>query len=36
MMKKYRLEIKLLSDLCVADGVVYNSMLDTDICHDDF
>ena len=36
MMKKYRLEIKLLSDLCVADGGVYNSMLDTDICHDDY
>ena len=36
MMKKYKLEIKLLSDLCVADGGVYNSMLDTEVCHDDY
>ena len=33
-MKKYKLKIELLSDLCVANGGVYNSMLDTDVCSD--
>ena len=33
-MKKYKLIIELLSDLCVANGGVYNSMLDTDVCYD--
>lgn len=34
-MKKL-LEITLLSDLCVSEGGAYNSMLDTDICYDDY
>lgn len=33
-MSKYILDIELLSDLCVSDGGVYNSMLDIDICRD--
>ena len=33
---KKTLEITLLSDLCVSDGGVYNSMLDTDICYDSY
>lgn len=33
-MAKYQLKIELLSDMCVSDGGVYNSVLDTDICHD--
>lgn len=33
-MSKYQLKIKLLSDLCVSDGGVYNSSVDIDICHD--
>lgn len=33
-MGNYRLEITLLSDLCVSDGSNYASMLDTDICYD--
>ncbi len=32
----YQIKIQLLSDLCVSDGGVYNSMLDTDICYDSF
>ena len=32
----YQIKIQLLSDLCVSDGGVYNSMLDTDICYDAF
>lgn len=35
-MKKYELRIRLLSDLCVSDGGVYNSSLDIDICHDEY
>lgn len=35
-MGNYRLEITLLSDLCVADGSSYASMLDTDICYDSY
>lgn len=35
-MRMYKLRIKLLSDMCVSDGGVYNSMLDTDICHDEY
>lgn len=35
-MSSYLLKIKLLSDLCVSDGGVYNSSLDTDICHDEY
>lgn len=35
-MKKYELSIRLLSDLCVSDGGVYNSSLDMDICHDEY
>ncbi len=34
MMKQKRLKINLLSDLCVSDGGVYNSSLDTDVCYD--
>ena len=33
-MKKYNITIELLSDLCVSDGGVYNSLLDTDVCYD--
>ena len=33
-MKHYGIKIELLSDLCVSDGGVYNSSLDTDICYD--
>lgn len=33
-MGKYKLEITLLSDLCVSDGSGFASMLDTDICYD--
>ena len=33
---KYQIKIELLSDLCVADGGVYNSALDIDICRDKF
>ena len=33
-MGKYQIKIELLSDLCVSDGGVYNSSLDTDICYD--
>ncbi len=36
MVKNYELRIELLSDLCVSDGGVYNSMLDIDICHDEY
>lgn len=35
-MGRYRMKITLLSDLCVSDGGVYNSSLDTDICYDEF
>ena len=34
-MAKYRLKIQLLSDLCISDGGVYNSMVDTDCCHNE-
>ncbi|MCC8150785.1 MAG: hypothetical protein LIO96_04865 [Lachnospiraceae bacterium] len=34
MMGRYQLKIELLSDMCVSDGGVYNSSLDTDICYD--
>lgn len=33
-MKTYNIVIDLLSDLCVSDGSVYNSLLDTDVCYD--
>lgn len=36
MKNKYQIKIELLSDLCVADGGVYNSTLDIDICRDKF
>ena len=35
-MNNYLLRIELLSDLCVSDGGIYNSTIDTDICHDRF
>ena len=34
-MKKYVMDIELLSDLCVSDGSVYNSSIDTEICCDE-
>lgn len=34
-MGEYQMRIKLLSDLCAADGGVYNSSVDIDVCHDD-
>lgn len=33
-MSRYLLKIKLLSDMCVSDGGVYNSSVDVDICYD--
>ena len=33
-MGKYQIKITLLSDLCVSDGGVYNSMIDVDVCYD--
>ena len=35
-MSKFLLEIKLLSDMCVSDGGVYNSSVDVDICYDKY
>lgn len=35
-MSKYILNIKLLSDMCVSDGGVYNSQIDIDVCYDRF
>lgn len=35
-MGKYQIMIKLLSDLCVSDGGIYNSSIDTDVCYDDY
>ncbi len=35
-MGKYQIRITLLSDLCVSDGGVYNSFLDTEICYDEW
>ncbi|MDO5423023.1 MAG: RAMP superfamily CRISPR-associated protein [Eubacteriales bacterium] len=35
-MSSYLLKIELKSDMCVSDGGVYNSSLDTDICHDEY
>lgn len=35
-MNKYLLKIKLLSDMCVSDGGVYNSSVDIDICYDSY
>lgn len=35
-MSKFELKIELLSDLCVSDGSVYNSMIDTDCCYDSY
>lgn len=33
-MSKYYIKIRLLSDLCVSDGGIYNSAIDTDVCYD--
>lgn len=35
-MGQYQLKITLKSDLCVSDGGVYNSLIDTDICYDTY
>lgn len=35
IMGEYQIRIKLLSDLCAADGGVYNSSVDIDVCHDE-
>lgn len=35
-MIKGTITITLLSDLCVSDGGIYNSAIDTDICHDPY
>lgn len=32
----HQMKIELLSDMCVSDGGVYNSVLDTDICYDEY
>ena len=34
--QKYKLTIELLSDLCTSDGGSYNSLIDTDVCHDEY
>lgn len=36
MMSKYNLSINLLSDMCVSDGGVYNSSLDTEVVYDSY
>lgn len=35
-MGRYQLKITLESDLCVSDGGVYNSLIDTDVCYDTY
>ena len=35
-MRNYRIKIELLSDMCVSDGGIYNSAIDTDICYDEY
>lgn len=35
-MNKYQIRIELLSDLCVSDGSIYNSSIDTDVCKDEY
>lgn len=35
-MKTDKIKIELLSDMCVSDGGVYNSAIDTDICYDSY
>ncbi len=35
-MSRYQIRIELLSDLCVSDGGVYNSALDTELCYDSY
>lgn len=35
-MRNYRIKIELLSDVCVSDGGIYNSAIDTDICYDEY
>lgn len=35
-MKIDKIRIKLLSDMCVSDGGIYNSAIDTDICYDSY
>lgn len=36
MKRNYEMRIKLLSDLCVSDGGVYNSFIDIDVCYDEY
>ena len=35
-MRRKQLKITLISDLCVSDGGVYNSLVDTEVCHDSY
>lgn len=35
-MSRYQIKITLNSDLCVSDGGVYNSLIDTDVCYDKY
>lgn len=35
-MKIDKIRIELLSDMCVSDGGIYNSAIDTDICYDSY
>lgn len=35
-MRAYKITIELLSDMCVSDGGVYNSVVDIDICKDQY
>jgi len=31
-----KIKIELMSDMCVSDGSIYNSLIDIDICHDSY
>lgn len=35
-METKKIRIELLSDMCVSDGGIYNSAIDTDICYDSY
>lgn len=35
-MERFKIIIRLLSDLCVSDGNTYNSAIDIDVCHDEY
>lgn len=35
-METKKIKIELLSDMCVSDGGIYNSAIDTDVCYDSY